>query len=978
MSDKNRGEYQLTIEEKETRKSGFYVSKTAIVIAVLAVLALCVGVGLLCYCIPDRSCKKGSGTNLTAVTYQVPTGESVTPVPFWGGRVQSSLQPEHYSVHLKVYLDEDDGDKRFTFDGKSYAEFSFTEPTNVVKIHVNKLDIDEDTVILSKKVGGNQEKVEIANLTMQDEYQFYVVECKTDMEVGVTYRLAMDFVGYLEDDLVGFYRSSYKTNTGETRWLATTQFQSTDARKAFPCFDEPALKATFDIVLEHRTDQGRHALSNMPIKGEEKSTVNGKDWKKVTYDRTVKMSTYLLAFVVSDLVCYREQACKNDSCQISVCARDEMKHTVSYALNITKKVINYYEEYFGIEYPLPKQDQAAVPDFAAGAMENWGLILYRETYFLFDPQVSSAKNKQKVAIATAHELAHQWFGNLMSPAWWDDLWLNEGFASYLMYIGDHHAEPDWRMLEQFVNDEVHEVFELDGLGSSHPVLVDVGKPDEITEIFDTISYSKGAAIIRMMNYILGEDTFREGLTLFLTEQSYKAATSDDLWDALQRADTNGKSTKVKAVMDTWTLQMGYPVVSIKRTGSNTAKAEQKHFLINPDAKVEDKYGDLGYKWYVPLNFITQNSPNWDDRQDVMMDPTIKNGSVDLDLTGVTNDDWILANVNQFGYYRVNYENENWIKLMNQLNDDHLVIPVISRSGLIDDAFNLARSGDMDQVTALDLTKYMIMEKDYLPWDSFINVIIYIRDMLSRTGAYGDLEEYMVTQTQRLYEELTWDDSGEDHVEHFHRENILATACRHGNQMCIDEAKRQFKQWMDNPSQNNISPNLKSVVYCNAILHGGVVEWDFMWSRYQQESDYGEKSRLQTGMACSNEPWILSRYLEYAMDGDKIKKQDASRTIQDVAKNYVGRSLAWDFFRARYDDLFDMYGSSAFTWRKILKAVTKQLNTEFQLEQLTEFGAKHPNFGSAARAYQQVVEGTKTNIKWMKNNFDNVQNWLKTQ
>ncbi|XP_070545825.1 aminopeptidase N-like isoform X2 [Ptychodera flava] len=966
-------DYRLKIEDGEGKKSGLYLSNATIAAGIFAVIALCVGVGLLCYYVPDRGCSEPAPAPQPGDTMETPTEVAVTtPAPVWSGRVQSNVEPLHYSVHLKVYLDEDDGDKRFTFDGVSFAEFSFTEDTKTVKIHFNKLDIDDSKVKMTRADTGAD--VEIESRSKEEEYQFYVVTTRQNMIKGVTYRLYFEFVGYLEDDLAGFYRSSYRTSSGETRWLATTQFQATDARKAFPCFDEPALKATFDIILEHRNVHGRHAISNMPIDVTESSTDgDGKVWNKVTFEKTVRMSTYLLAFLVSDLECHRRRACRDDKCEISVCAREEMSHTVDYALNVTYKIINHFEDYFDILYPLPKQDQAAVPDFAAGAMENWGLILYRETAMLYDPDVSSATNKQRVAVVISHELAHQWFGNLMSPAWWDDLWLNEGFASYVEYLGVDHAEPDWRMKDQFVNEDLHNVFELDGLGSSHPILVPVNRPEEINEIFDAISYGKGASIIRMMNYILGEETFREGLTLFLNEQSYKAATSDDLWDALTRADMGKKDTDVKKVMDTWTLQMGYPVVTIKRTSTTTATAEQKHFLIDPDAKVETKYGDKGYKWYVKLDYVYGSSMT--TPKEIMMDPEVNDGAVELDLSGSNGNEWILANIDQYGYYRVNYEGDNWVKLIQQLNSDHSVFGVINRAGLIDDAFNLARSGDTSQVTAFEITKYMVDEEDFLPWDAFLHVIVYIRDMLSRTGAFGSLEDYMLKQLTKIYAELTWDDSEDDHIKHFHRANVLGAACRYGHQPCIDEAKQQFKQWMDNPSVNNISPNLKPVVYCNGVRYGGVEEWDFMWGRYQVESDSGEKSRLQSAMSCSNEPWILSRYMEYALDGDKIKKQDASYTLRYVAANYVGRALAWDFFRAKYDTLFDMYKGSLFTWSRLLAGMTNQLNTEFGLQQLIEFGEDHPNLGSAARAYEQAIEGTKANIKWMTNNYDNVQDWL---
>ncbi len=450
-----------------------------------------------------------------------------------------TVLPKKYQLKLQPDF------SKFTFQGEETVDIEVVEATT--EIALNSADLKIASAVLHRSGTSST----ATNIALDKSRQTVTLTFAETIPAGDA-SLEISFTGELNDKLHGFYRSEYTDPEGETRYLATTQFEATDARRAFPCWDEPAHKASFDLTLVIPSDLV--AISNNPVV--EEVAVEG-GLKSLRFGETPVMSTYLLAFVIGDLVAIHEQA--NERTKVGIYTTRGKEDQGRFALDTSVKLLSFFNEYFGIPYPLEKLDHIAIPDFAAGAMENWGAITYRETALLVDSENSSAGTRQRVAEVVAHEMAHMWFGDLVTMEWWDDLWLNESFASWMGTKAVDWLFPEWQMWTQFVNMDTTRALSLDGLKNSHPIEQEVKDPAEVSQLFDAISYSKGASVIRMLEQFLGPEVFRKGLFQYLSAHQYGNARTADLWSALEEAS----GQPVTSIMNSWTNQMGYPVLRVE-------------------------------------------------------------------------------------------------------------------------------------------------------------------------------------------------------------------------------------------------------------------------------------------------------------------------------------------------------------------------------------------------------------------------------
>jgi aminopeptidase 2 len=670
---------------------------------------------------------------------------------------------------------------------------------DTTSISLNTLDLEIHT---TKVHSGETLITSAPELTYNVDTQTTKISLKDKLSAGSKVSLTQEFTGKLNDNMAGFYRSSYKGEDGSDKFMATTQMEPTDARRAFPCFDEPALKAKFTITLI--ADKSLTCLSNMDAVSEEEvdSKFGGKK-QATTFRETPLMSTYLLAFIVGEL-----KVIESNSFRVPVrvfATPDKDIEHGRFSLELAARTLDFYEKTFNSPFPLPKMDMVAIPDFSAGAMENWGLITYRVVDLLFDEKTSGASTKQRVAEVVQHELAHQWFGNLVTMDFWDGLWLNEGFATWMSWYSCNVFYPEWKVWEGYVTDNLQSALSLDSLRSSHPIEVPVKRADEINQIFDAISYSKGSCVLRMISKYLGEETFMEGIRRYLKKHAYGNTETGDLWAALSNA--SGKD--IEKVMDIWTKNVGYPVVTVTEDEKTSSiHVKQNRFLRTADVKPEED------KTLFPvfLALRTKDGIN----EDVTLSKREDNFKVD-------NLDFFKLNADHSGIYRTSYSPARLQKLGDAARQG--LLSVEDRAGMIADAGALAASGYQKTSGILSLLQGFKSEPEYVVWDELLTRIGSLRGawVFEDEEVKTALKKFQLDLVSEKAHQLGWEFGDNDgHIEQQFKSLIFGSAGLSNDEKIKAAALEMFNKFK-NGDRSAIHPNIRSSVYAMALTFGGEAE-----------------------------------------------------------------------------------------------------------------------------------------------------------
>ena len=850
----------------------------------------------------------------------------------------ASVKPNKYRLTLQPDLNT------FTFKGEQTVDIEIVEPTARVVLNAAELEISGVTL------RRNGSETSTHSVSPDADTETVTLDFGRTLSPGRA-QLEMEFTGILNDRLVGFYRSEYQDAEGQTKHLATTQFEATDARRAFPCWDEPAQKAVFDVTLIF--DDAYQSVSNTPIV-EESSPAPG--LRSVRFGETPIMSTYLLAFVVGDLVSVEADAA--DGTRVGIWTTRGKENQAGFALDTSVKLLGYFNEYFGIPYPLPKLDHIAIPDFAAGAMENWGAVTYRETALLVDPENSSAGTRQRVAEVVAHEMAHMWFGDLVTMEWWDDLWLNESFASWMGTKAVDWLFPEWEMWTQFVNMDTNRALSLDGLKNSHPIEQEVKNPAEVSQLFDAISYSKGGSVIRMLENFLGPEVFQSGLYRYLKGHEYGNARTQDLWEALEEES----GLPVTNIMDSWVKQTGYPVLQVQAARSEDevqVSLSQERFVYDRLLGEEEPNPEV---WQVP---VTVSAPGASSASMVM---EAKEAGVSLPAASPAND-WYKVNADQTGFYRVNYTNEDWQRLAPAIRS--LELPATDRLGIQNDAYALSRAGLLPITQFLELAGSYSGETDASVWSDLASNLRDIEQLIADEPVRPAYQRFGRELFAPAARRAGWTPRADDgHLDSLLRSTVLGQSGTYNDPETLAQATDLFQRYLSDPDA--VHPDLRGVVFSLAAQAGDRTTYDQLWELEERASLQEEKIRLLLAMSRFQDVELLKDTLERALSS-RVRSQDTITVVAGVAANPAGREPAWEFVKSNWAEFDRRYGGGGFGLMRLV-SIVNSFTTEERMADVERFFADNPA-PAAERTIRQALERMRLNIRWLEQNRQALNAWF---
>ncbi|KAF7536775.1 hypothetical protein G7Z17_g12983 [Cylindrodendrum hubeiense] len=873
-----------------------------------------------------------NGSEAASASHDITHGRQVLP---------KNVKPHHYDLTLEPNFET------FKYEGTVVIDFDVVEDSTSISLNTVDLDIHETIIESAEATIGSSPA-----LSYNKDTQTTTVSFDQTIPAGQKVRLTQRFTGTLNDEMAGFYRSSYKDENGNDKYIATTQMEATDARRAFPCLDEPALKATFTVTLI--ADHDLVCLSNMDVASEKDvdSKIAGKTRKAVTYNKTPIMSTYLLAFVIGNLQVYETN---NFRIPVRVyCTPDQNIEHAVFSAELGARTLEFYEKQFGSQYPLPKMDMVAVPDFAAGAMENWGLITYRVVDLLLDEKTSSATTKKRVAEVVQHELAHQWFGNLVTMDFWDGLWLKEGFATWMSWYSSNAFYPEWRVWDGYVIDDLRSALSLDSLRSSHPIEVPVKRADEINQIFDAISYEKGSCVLRMISIHLGEDVFLEGIRRYLNKHAYGNTQTTDLWAALSEA--SGKD--VERVADIWTKKVGFPVVSVtENEAEGTIHVKQNRFLRTADVKPEED--EVLYPVFLSLR-----------TKDGVQDLTLDTREADFKVPDF---DFFKVNSGHSGIYRTSYTTERLQKLGQ--NAQAGLLGVEDRAGMVADAGALAAAGYQKTSGLLSLLQGFDSENEYIVWDELNLRIATLRDawVFEDDKTTAALKAFQLDLVSKKANEIGWDISDkDDHMMQRFKALLFGKAAVSGDEKAKAAALEMFDKFIKG-DRDALQPNLRASVFAVALIYGGEAEYNAILNEYQTAKQSSERNTALRSLGFSEDPKLIQRSLDYALSKE-VKTQDLYMPLSGLRAHKAGIVALWGWVKDNWDVLTKRLPPGMSLLGDVVAMSTSSFTQEEQVADVRRFFSEKGTKGYDLE-YAQSLDTIKAKQNWLARDKKDVEQWL---
>jgi puromycin-sensitive aminopeptidase len=824
-------------------------------------------------------------------------------------RLPRTVVPTRYELRLVPDLDA------ATFTGDERVTVTVTAPT--ADIVLNAVDLVVTDVALESDAG---EPARRGRATLEPETE----RCRLVFDVPLvpgTWRLRLAFRGVLNDKLRGFYRSTYRDTQGRTRALAATQFEATDARRAFPCWDEPDFKAVFASTLV--IDPALTAVSNTPVAAERRE--GGR--KVVVFADTIRMSTYLVAFVVGELEA--TEPVRVGRVPLRVWCVPGKRRLAAFGQEIGAASLRFFEDYYGLPYPGDKLDLLAIPDFAAGAMENLGAITFRETALLVDPAAASHAELERVADVVAHENAHMWFGDLVTMSWWNGIWLNEAFATFMEMLAVDAWKPAWRRWTTFGVSRAA-AFTVDGLWSSRPIEFPVRAPKDADAMFDVLTYEKGASVLRMLEQHLGPEVFREGVRDYLRTHQYGNAETGDLWVALGRA----ARAPIPEIMDAWILQPGYPLVSARLDGDQLVLGQQRFTYLPlppPDTTPE---GDAGQRWHVPVP-LRVGAAGATTRQQVLLSGPEARVPLPRDI------EFVVVNEGGHGFYRVHYAPELQERL---LAPGAPRLEPIERFNLVSDTWAAVLAGLTPLTDYLELAARFHGERDRNVWTILLASLQAVNRIVQPEDR-DNLEAYVRNLLAPVVSDLGWVvRADEDALTRQLRGEALRALGALGNDRAAQaRAAELYAEAVKDAAavDANVLPALIAI-----LAHtGDAARYDEFLGRFRAAATPQEEQRYLYALAGFRQPDLVAQTLARTVNGE-IRTQDAPFVVRNLLVSVHGREAAWDFVKREWEAMDGRYPKHGL--RRMCEGVIGLATPELERDVHAFFAARAIDLGGKTR------------------------------
>jgi aminopeptidase N/puromycin-sensitive aminopeptidase len=865
-------------------------------------------------------------------------------------RLAGSVHPEHYSLALTPDL------HAATFSGEETIDVMLDTPSKSITLNAIEIKFGEVKAYILPtatydygKLGSQPKPLspleadknpQTATTTLDESKEQATFTFANELPAGrVT--LSIRFTGILNDKLRGFYLSKTKT-----RNYAVTQFESTDARRAFPCFDEPAMKATFDIALT--VDTGDTVISNTNMISDKPASIAGKH--TIRFATTPKMSTYLVAFLVGDFKCTES---KSDGVPIRGCSTPDKVEFTKFAVESAKYILHYYDTYFGIKYPMPKLDMVALPDFEAGAMENFGCITYRETDLLVDSKTGSIPEKKRVAVVVAHEMAHQWFGDMVTMQWWDNLWLNEGFATWMETKPVAEWKPEWNFSQDDAQD-LDQTLNLDAQKTTRTIRATANTPDEINEMFDGIAYGKAGAVLGMVENYLGKETFRQGVHNYLQAHLYANATAEDFWNA----QTANSHLPVDKIMSSFVTQPGVPLLTLsERQASAVPAAQSRFFLSSSFADGRDQ------KWTMPVCLKTSSKP-------ICRVLTPEDSSIPLPMdAGLP---MLYVNGGGKGYYRTLYTPSQYNAVVAKAET---VLTPPEKIGLLGDRWALVRSGQGTVGSYLDLVLALKEDPNAAVLDTAHQQLQKIDSDIATDEDRVQFDAVLRHQFGPVYAAMGNPTSGESYDRQELRGTLFEILGAAQDPAVLAQAQQLTTRVFaaENKKDKTLDATLSDAAVQISTNHGDAALYDKILSVNRNAIDPGEKADALRSLAHFRDPALVKRTLDYTVSGE-VRNQDSWTVFVALLRDRETRTQTWDYIQNNWDKVHAQLTLSSGAG---LVAATGSFCTVRQRDEVVNFFATH-KVESTERTLAKAVDSINDCIQLRSTQEKDLHNWLETQ